>query len=132
MVSKVYKIEDLRIWQCARTISKDIYTVTRRENFEKDFRFVQQMRAAAGSIMDNIAEGYGRSGTKEFIQFLYISRGSCQELISQIYRAWDVQYISEEEFLELKKQLDSLSVMIFNFIESLNKSETKGPKYTQQ
>jgi four helix bundle protein len=132
MVSKVYKIEDLRIWQCARTISKDIYTITRRENFEKDFRFVQQMRAAAGSIMDNIAEGYGRSGTKEFIQFLYISRGSCQELISQIYRAWDVQYISEEEFLELKKQLDSLSVMIFNFIESLNKSETKGPKYTQQ
>ena len=82
--------------------------------------------------MDNIAEGYGRSGTKEFIQFLYISRGSCQELISQIYRAWDVQYISEEEFLELKKQLNSLSVMIFNFIESLNKSETKGPKYTQQ
>ena len=132
MVSKVYKIEDLRIWQCARTISKDIYTVTRRENFEKDFRFVQQMRAAAGSIMDNIAEGYGRSGPKEFIQFLYISRGSCQELISQIYRAWDVQYISEEEFLELKKQLNSLSVMIFNFIESLNKSETKGPKYTQQ
>jgi four helix bundle protein len=132
MVSKVYKIEDLRIWQCARTISKDIYTFTRRENFEKDFRFVQQMRAAAGSIMDNIAEGYGRSGTKEFIQFLYISRGSCQELISQIYRAWDVQYISEEEFLELKKQLNSLSVMIFNFIESLNKSETKGPKYTQQ
>lgn len=132
MVSKVYKIEDLRIWQCARTISKDIYTVTRRENFEKDFRFVQQMRAAAGSIMDNIAEGYGRSGRKEFIQFLYISRGSCQELISQIYRAWDVQYISEEEFLELKKQLNSLSVMIFNFIESLNKSETKGPKYTQQ
>jgi four helix bundle protein len=132
MVSKVYKIEDLRIWQCARTISKDIYTITRRENFEKDFRFVQQMRAAAGSIMDNIAEGYGRSGTKEFIQFLYISRGSCQELISQIYRAWDVQYISEEEFLELKKQLNSLSVMIFNFIESLNKSETKGPKYTQQ
>ena len=132
MVGKVYKIEDLRIWQCARTISKDIYTVTRRENFEKDFRFVQQMRAAAGSIMDNIAEGYGRSGTKEFIQFLYISRGSCQELISQIYRAWDVQYISEEEFLELKKQLNSLSVMIFNFIESLNKSETKGPKYTQQ
>ena len=132
MVSKVYKIEDLHIWQCARTISKDIYTVTRRENFEKDFRFVQQMRAAAGSIMDNIAEGYGRSGTKEFIQFLYISRGSCQELISQIYRAWDVQYISEEEFLELKKQLDSLSVMIYNFIESLHKSETKGPKYTQQ
>ena len=132
MVSKVHRIEDLRIWQCARTISKDIYTFTRRENFEKDFRFVQQMRAAAGSIMDNIAEGYGRSGTKEFIQFLYISKGSCQELISQIYRAWDVEYISEEEFNDLKKRLVSLSVMIHNFIESLNNTETKGPKYPQQ
>ena len=132
MVSKVHRIEDLRIWQCARTISKDIYTFSRRENFEKDFRFVQQMRAAAGSIMDNIAEGYGRSGTKEFIQFLYISKGSCQELISQIYRAWDVEYISEEEFNDLKKRLVSLSVMIHNFIESLNNTDTKGPKYTQQ
>ncbi len=132
MVNKVHRIEDLRIWQCARTISKDIYTFTRRENFEKDFRFVQQMRAAAGSIMDNIAEGYGRSGTKEFIQFLYISKGSCQELISQIYRAWDVEYISEEEFNDLKKRLVSLSVMIHNFIESLNNTGTKGPKYTQQ
>ena len=132
MVNRVNKIEDLRIWQCARTISKDIYTYTRRENFEKDFRFVQQIRAAAGSIMDNIAEGYGRGGTKEFIQFLYISRGSCQELISQIYRAWDIQYISEDEFTDIKKRLDNLSVMIYNFIESLNKSETKGPKYTQQ
>lgn len=132
MVSKIHRIEDLRIWQCARTISKDIYTFTRRENFEKDFRFVQQMRAAAGSIMDNIAEGYGRSGTKEFIQFLYISKGSCQELISQIYRAWDVEYISEEEFNDLKKRLVSLSVMIHNFIESLNNTDTKGPKYTQQ
>ncbi|MBR5828117.1 MAG: four helix bundle protein [Paludibacteraceae bacterium] len=132
MVNRVNKIEDLRIWQCARTISKDIYTYTRRENFEKDFRFVQQIRAAAGSIMDNIAEGYGRGGTKEFIQFLYISRGSCQELISQIYRAWDIQYISEDEFTDIKKRLDNLSVMIYNFIESLNKIESKGPKYLQQ
>ena len=92
---------------------------------------MQQIRAAAGSIMDNIAEGYGRGGTKEFIQFLYISRGSCQELISQIYRAWDVQYISEDEFTDIKKRLDNLSVMIYNFIESLNKIESKGPKYHQ-
>ncbi len=127
--SRIHKIEDLRIWQCARTLCKEIYVFTRREDFEKDFRFVQQIRAAAGSIMDNIAEGYGRSGSKEFVQFLYIAKGSCQEVISQLYRAWDVQYISEEEFTESKKYMENLSIMIYNFIETLKKSNNKGPKY---
>ena len=129
MVGFATKIEDLRIWQCARTISKSIYILTYHDNFEKDYRFVQQIRAAAGSIMDNIAEGFGRSGSKEFIQFLYIARGSCQEVISQLYRAWDVQYISEEEFTKTKKQVETTSVMIYNLIETLKQSENKGPKY---
>ena len=129
MVGFATKIEALRIWQCARTISKSIYILTYHDNFEKDYRFVQQIRAAAGSIMDNIAEGFGRSGSKEFIQFLYIARGSCQEVISQLYRAWDVQYISEEEFTETKKQVETTSVMIYNLIDNLKQSENKGPKY---
>ena len=124
------KIEDLRVWQSARTICKIIYTITSYVNFEKDFRFVQQIRAAAGSIMDNIAEGFGRSGSKEFIQFLYISRGSCQEVLSQLYRALDYQYISEEEFTEIKVIIETTSVMIYNLIERLKKSDNKGPKYT--
>ena len=129
MVEFATKIEDLRIWQNARTISKTIYRLTYHDNFEKDYRFVQQIRAAAGSIMDNIAEGFGRSGSKEFIQFLYIARGSCQEVISQLYRAWDIQYISEEEFTETKKQVETTSVMIYNLIDNLKQSENKGPKY---
>ena len=59
-MSEIHKIEDLRVWQNARILCKIIYTLTHKEDFEKDFRFVQQIRAAAGSIMDNIAEGYGR------------------------------------------------------------------------
>jgi four helix bundle protein len=128
-MGEISKIEDLRIWQNARTISRMIYAITRREEFVKDFRFVQQIRAAAGSIMDNIAEGFGRSGSKEFIQFLYIARGSCQEVISQLYRALDIQYISEEEFTETKRQVETTSVMIYNLIETLKQSENKGPKY---
>ena len=124
------KIEDLRVWQSARTICKKIYTITSYVNFEKDFRFVQQIRAAAGSIMDNIAEGFGRGGSKEFIQFLYIARGSCQEVLSQLYRALDYQYISEEEFTEIKVIIETTSVMIYNLIERLKKSDNKGPKYT--
>lgn len=95
-MADIRKIEDLRVWQSARVICKDVYMLTRKEEFEKDFRFVQQIRSAAGSIMDNIAEGFGRGGNKEFLQFLTIARGSIQEVLSQLYRAFDVGYITED------------------------------------
>ena len=128
-MTDIHKIEDLRIWQNARLICKTVYTLTRKEEFEKDYRFVQQFRAAAGSIMDNIAEGYGRGGNKEFIQFLSIARGSCQEVLSQLYRAYDVEYITEEEFTNNKYLLNTTSVMIHNMIEQIKKSSIKGTKY---
>ena len=128
-MSEIHKIEDLRIWQNARLVCKEVYTLTRKEAFEKDYRFAQQFRAAAGSIMDNIAEGYGRGGNKEFIQFLSIARGSCQEVLSQLYRAYDVEYITEEEFTNNKHLINTTSVMIHNMIEQIKKSSIKGTKY---
>ena len=131
-MSEIHKIEDLRVWQNARVLCKTIYTLTHKEGFEKDFRFVQQIRAAAGSIMDNIAEGYGRGGNKEFIQFLSIAKGSTQEVLSQLYRAYDVQYITEQEFIETKQLLNTISVMLHNLIERLKQSDIKGSKYNKE
>ena len=128
-MGEIKTIEDLKVWQQARIINKEVYKFTRRPDFEKDYRFVQQVRAAAGSIMDNIAEGYGRGGNKEFIQFLSISRGSCQEVFSQLYSAYDVQYITDNEFEELKQMLQLMSVMLHNLIEKLKQSDIKGTKY---
>ena len=79
--------------------------------------------------MDNIAEGYGRGGNKEFIQYLSISRGSCQEVLSQLYRAYDVQYITEDEFVDMKQNLHLMSVMLHNLLEKLKQSEIRGIKY---
>ena len=131
-MSEIHKIEDLRVWQNARVLCKIIYTLTHKEDFEKDFRFVQQIRAAAGSIMDNIAEGYGRGGNKEFIQFLSIAKGSTQEVLSQLYRAYDVQHITEQEFIEIKQLLNTISVMLHNLIERLKQSDIKGSKYNKE
>ena len=78
-MSAVRDFEELAIFQKARELSKKIYPVTNKEDFKSDFRFVQQIRAAAGSIMDNIAEGFERGGNKEFLNFLYIAKGSCGE-----------------------------------------------------
>jgi four helix bundle protein len=95
-------------------VCREIYAFTRKDEFDKDFRFVQQIRSAAGSIMDNIAEGFGRGGNKEFLQFLTIARGSSQEVLSQLYRAYDVGYITESELDSVKQKINLTCVMIHN------------------
>ena len=102
---KATSFEELKIWQNARELTKEIYVITRLPEFSKDYRFVGQITAAMGSVMDNIAEGFERDGNKEFLQFLSIAKGSCGEVRSQIYRAYDVGYINEETFQRLLNQI---------------------------
>ena len=128
-MSTIRDFEELKIWQDARELSKELYIITSTEPFVRDYRFCAQIRAAVGSIMDNIAEGFERDGRKEFIQFLYIAKGSCGELRSQIIRAYDCHYISEKELDELKMKIISLSSNIFNFIQYLRKCKVQGNKY---
>lgn len=129
-MATIQKIEDLQIWQMAREICKSVYTITRYPDFAQDHRFVGQIRAAAGSIMDNIAEGFGREGNKEFMQFLWVAHGSAMEVKSQLFRAYDVTYISREEFEHLLNDITLLCVKITNFINTLRSSTLPGPKYT--
>ena len=84
-MERVRRFENLAIFQSARQLCKDIYTITQEGEFQKDIRFVQQIHAAASSIMDNIAEGYERDGNKEFINFLYIAKGSCGESVVRLF-----------------------------------------------
>ena len=127
----VNNIEDLVTWQLARELSKDIYVNTNTPEFLKDYRFCAQIRAAVGSIMDNIAEGFEREGNKEFIQFLYIAKGSCGEVKSQLYRASDVGYITNEKFCELLSKTKDVKEKITSLIRYLKQSDLKGKKYKQ-
>ena len=128
-MSAVRDFEELTIFQKARELSKKIYPVTNREGFKSDYRFVQQIRAAAGSIMDNIAEGFERTGNKEFLNFLYIAKGSCGEVRSQLIRANDVGFLTSEEFDELYSECRKLSAGIMNFIKEIKASDITGAKY---
>lgn len=121
--------EELAIFQKARELSKKIYPITQRGEFRHDTRFVQQIRAAAGSIMDNIAEGFERTGNKEFLNFLYIAKGSCGEVRSQLIRANDVGYLTPEEYNEFYTDCRKLSASIMNFIKEIKGSDLQGAKF---
>ncbi len=128
-MAKVEKFEDLVIFQKARDLSKEIYDETSKEPWKSDSRFVQQIRAAAGSVMDNIAEGFERDGNKEFKNFLYIAKGSCGEVRSQVIRAYDVGFIDVETSTKLYNDCIALNKSIAAFIKSLNTNGVSGVKY---
>jgi four helix bundle protein len=121
--------EDLPIWQKSRELAKRVFEITSEEPFIKDFRFRDQIRASAGSISDNIAEGFERSGNKEFVQFLSISKGSLGETKSQMYRAADFNYIEMEVLNAINSDIDILSKKIGSLIQYLKKSDIKGSKF---
>jgi four helix bundle protein len=125
----VKSFEELDIWKLSREFCEDVFRITNYEQFSKDFRLKDQIRASSGSIMDNIAEGFERSGNKEFVQFLYIAKGSCGETRSQLYRVLDFKYITEEEFNVLKQKTIQISLSIGSFINYLKQSELTGSKY---
>lgn len=122
------KFEDLPLWQDARALAKEIYRLTSSNEFSKDYRFCGQIRAAAGSVMDNIAEGFERENNKEFIQFLYIAKGSCGEVRSQLHRAKDVGFVTDDDYSKTHQQLLNLITAIANFIHYLKTTEISGQR----
>jgi len=125
----INRFEDLVAWQKARLLSKAIYDITRLKSFFDDPDLKRQLRRASGSVMDNIAEGFGRSGRGEFVQFLGIAKGSVTEVKSQLYRSIDNQYIVQTDFDLFYEQADEVSRIIDGLISYLNKSDVKGLKY---
>lgn len=121
--------EELPVWQRARELVISVYGLTRNEAFSRDFSLVDQIRRASASVMSNIAEGFERGSNAEFIQFLYISKGSAGEVRTQLYIARDQGYISEGEFRSAAALSRDVSGQISGFIDYLKGSRLKGEKF---
>ena len=131
-MATIKRFEDLEIWQLTREMENKIFDETQKGKLAKDYKLIAQMNSATGSIMDNIAEGFGRSSRLEFIQFLSISNGSGNELQSQLYRCLDRKYFDQQKFEELYEIADKLCRKIFSFMDYLNKSSVKGQKFANR
>jgi four helix bundle protein len=128
-MATIKRFEDILAWQKARVLNQKLGTYINSGRFQKNFRLIDQIEGSAGSIMDNIAEGFERSGNREFLQFLYIAKGSCGEFRSQLYRALDRKYITPEEFNELYDQAKEIIAMLQKLIEYLEQSPITGTKF---
>jgi len=114
---KNYK--ELQVWQKAYQLCVAIYKRTNTFPKEERYGITSQIRRAAVSIPSNIAEGYGRKTTKEYIQALYIAYGSVCELETQILLSNDLGYINAEDLEQLQKSLGDIERMLKGLIKSL-------------
>jgi four helix bundle protein len=131
-MATILRFEDLEIWQLARELAKEIFILSKTGMLSKDFALKDQMNRSAGSTMDNIAEGFGRSSRLEFIQFLSIAAGSAAELQSQIYRCYDKEYMDEASFNDLAEKTNAVYKKTNGFIKYLNTSIIKGTKFKER
>ena len=127
----IKRFEDIKAWKKAREVDNTIYKLSSKGEFKVDYDLRSQIRRSSGSMMDNIAEGFGRGGNREFIQFLGISKGSANEVKSQLYRVLDREYCTEDEFQILYEQVSEIIRMTDSLIGYLTQTEIKGRKFTK-
>jgi four helix bundle protein len=128
-MATVERFEDLNVWKKSRLFCRNLNDLTNQGSFAKDFELKNQINRSSGSVMDNIAEGFGRDGRSEFIQYLSISKASASEVKSQLYRAADRDHLTGEQFKKLYLDIDEISRMLRGLIEYLKDCELKGLKY---
>ena len=121
---KIERFEDIEAWQRARELTRMAYRLTQKPSFAKDQELRNQIRAAAGSAMHNIAEGFDSETNVEFIRFLRYAKRSCSEVQSELHLALDEAYLSPAEFKAAYEQARITRATIRGFINYLRKYET--------
>lgn len=121
--------EDLEVFKKARLLSQNVWEIIQATELKQDFELRNQINASSGSIMDTIAEGFGRGGNKEFINFLGFAKGSCCETKSQLIRCLDRNYLDKDSFQKLNTEAQELIDQIGKFSNYLKKSEKRGSKF---
>jgi four helix bundle protein len=115
----MHRFKDLEIWKRSRLFCSEIYSATSKFPDSEKFGLTNQLRRASVSIPSNIAEGSSRKSNKDFSRFLEISMGSCYEIETQLFIAFDLKFISEIELNLLSKELEEIIKMISKFKSTL-------------
>lgn len=128
-MAAIEKFEDILAWQKAKIFCAEIFAISMATKLSTDYKLRDQINGSSGSIMDNIAEDFGRGGSTEFVQFLGIAHASACESQSQLYRILDRKYIDEEKFKQLYNIAEEIKKMLRGLVHYLKKTPISGPKY---
>ena len=124
-MATITKFEDLDVWKLSRKIVNNIYELTKCGDFKQDYALRNQIRRSGLSILSNIAEGFESGTDKQFARYLKIAKGSAGECRAQLYIACDQQYLSQDEFRNLKRQLITCSKKLSRLISYLDGSSNQ-------
>lgn len=128
MTEGAKSFENLEAWKVARELTNRIYNLTKEGQISRDHGFVDQIRRAAISVMNNVAEGHERGSSKDFVKFLFIARASAGEVRSMIYIALDQGYIPNNDFMEIRDASIRCSQLCWGLIKyNLKKGDWKKP-----
>ncbi|MFO7259250.1 MAG: four helix bundle protein [Bacteroidota bacterium] len=118
---KVNRFEDLRCWQEARVLVREIYRIAEEGRLSKDYETRSQLKRAALSCMNNIAEGFGKYSSKEFIHYLDTAHNSASEVKSMLYVLFDLEYVDKEKIMMLQEKTEEVKASILAFIKYLSR-----------
>lgn len=125
-MGKITRFEELTCWKASRELVKAIYKISSEGQLSRDFDTKSQLRRAALSMMNNIAEGFGRFSKKEFVRFLDISQSSGAEVKSMIYVLEDLEYFDVNTINDLHKKVDKARNLTLGLLKYLDgKLKTK-------
>ena len=127
-LSAAQKFEELECWQLARELANAVYELTRQDRVSRDFGFVDQVRRAAVSVMNNLAEGHERGSNKDFVKFLYIARGSAGEVRNMLYVGLDQGYLNQPAFDQVRILAERTAKACYGLIRYLNKNLESKPR----
>jgi four helix bundle protein len=128
-MGKIEKFEDLRCWQEARVLVKEIYLISDNGKLLKDYDTKSQIKRAALSTMSNIAEGFGKYSSKEFIRYLDTASNSASEVKSILYVLLDLDYLDAEKIASLQSKADEVKSLALALIRYLIRRDSKTPKH---
>jgi four helix bundle protein len=128
-MATITRFEDIEGWKKARELAREVYALSNLGGLARDFGLKDQLRRASVSVMANIAEGFGRGGNKEFIQFLGHARGSATEVKSHLYVALDVGIMEKADFDRLYRLASEAEALISGLMKYLQGAEFRGRKF---